>query len=40
MAETYVSEQPMSAEELAVVSEGFESAPASAVDPLGRRDLR
>ena len=29
MAETYVSGEPMSAEELAVVSEGFESAPAS-----------
>ncbi len=31
MAETYVSDQPSSADELAVVSKGFESAPASAV---------
>ena len=31
MAETNVSDQPLTAEELAVVSEGFESAPASAV---------
>ena len=30
MAETYVSDEPLSAEELAVISEGFESAPASA----------
>ena len=30
MAETYVSSQPMGAEELAVISDGFESAPASA----------
>jgi len=30
VAETYVSSQPMSAEELAAVSDGFESAPASA----------
>ena len=30
MAETYVSSQPMAAEELAVISDGFESAPASA----------
>ena len=29
MAETYVSGEPLSAEDLAVVSEGFESAPAS-----------
>ncbi len=31
MAETYVSDQQMSADELAVTSAGFESAPASAV---------
>lgn len=31
MAETYVSEQPLSAGELAEVNEGFETAPASAV---------
>ncbi len=31
MAETYVSDEPLSAEDLAVISEGFESAPASAV---------
>ena len=30
MAETYVSDQPLSSEALALVSEGFESAPASA----------
>ena len=30
MAETYVSNEPMSAKDLAVLSEGFESAPASA----------
>ena len=30
MAETYVSSQPMGAEELAAISDGFESAPASA----------
>ncbi len=30
MAETYVSNEPLSAEELVVISEGFESAPASA----------
>ncbi|HXP33256.1 MAG TPA: phosphoadenylyl-sulfate reductase [Acidimicrobiales bacterium] len=30
MAETYVSREPTSAEDLAVLSEGFESAPASA----------
>jgi phosphoadenosine phosphosulfate reductase len=30
VAETYVSTQPMGAEELAVISDGFESAPASA----------
>jgi len=30
VAETYVSNEPLSAEELAVISEGFESAPASA----------
>jgi phosphoadenosine phosphosulfate reductase len=30
VAETYVSSKPLSAEELAVISEGFESAPASA----------
>ena len=30
MAETYVSSHPMSADELAVISDGFESAPASA----------
>ncbi len=29
MAETYVSGEPLSAEELVIVSEGFESAPAS-----------
>ena len=31
MAETYVSDQQLSADELAATSEGFESAPASAV---------
>jgi phosphoadenosine phosphosulfate reductase len=31
VAETYVSDQPLNADELAVVSKGFESAPASAV---------
>lgn len=31
MAETYVSDQQLSADELALTSEGFESAPASAV---------
>jgi phosphoadenosine phosphosulfate reductase len=31
VAETYVRDQPLSADELAVVSKGFESAPASAV---------
>jgi len=31
VTETYVSDQPVSADELAVFSEGFESAPASAV---------
>ncbi|HEV3132963.1 MAG TPA: phosphoadenylyl-sulfate reductase [Acidimicrobiales bacterium] len=31
MAETYVSEQPLSLDELSVISDGFESAPASAV---------
>ena len=31
MAETYVSEQPLSLDELSVISNGFESAPASAV---------
>ena len=31
MAETYVSEQAVSSEELSVISDGFESAPASAV---------
>lgn len=30
MAETYVSSQPMGAEDLAAISDGFESAPASA----------
>jgi phosphoadenosine phosphosulfate reductase len=31
VAETYVSEQPLSLDELSVISDGFESAPASAV---------
>ncbi len=31
MAETYVKEQPLSLDELSVISNGFESAPASAV---------
>ena len=31
MAETYVKEQPLSSDELSVISNGFESAPASAV---------
>jgi phosphoadenosine phosphosulfate reductase len=31
VAETYVSEQPLSLDELSVISNGFESAPASAV---------
>ena len=31
MAETYVSDEPLSAEQLSVISDGFESAPASAV---------